>query len=223
MLLSLDRSGPVASAVVFGPDHALVASVSLPASGRGDAWPLVRAALAEARVAARDLTAFVVGTGPGSFSGVRSAIAIASGMAAPDKLPVRGVVSAAALLALWRRGNPDAPRARLLGDARRGHVWCFDEPDDPSALSHTSADLRLFESSPAAAFSDGRAVLLFDPDRMSSLLEGVPGAEAATPLPRDLFAKTAEGLAEFYLAGSCGPADPVYLHPAVVGRVTSDI
>ena len=138
MLLSLDRSGPVASAAVFGPDNSLVASVALPASGRGDAWPLVRAALAEARVAARDLTEFVVGTGPGSFSGVRSAIAIASGMAAPDKLPVRGVVSAAALLALWRRGNPDAPRARLLGDARRGHVWCFDEPDDPSTCGFSS-------------------------------------------------------------------------------------
>lgn len=236
MLLALDRSGPVASAAVFGPDRELLASVRQPASGRGDAWPLVRDALAEARVSPRDLSQFAVGTGPGSFSGVRSTIAIASGLAAPDELPVRGVVSAAALLRLWRGRNPNAPKARLLGDARRGHVWGFDEPDDPLALSHTPADLRLFDAAPTArsdqpralpplarAFDDGRAVLLFDPDRMSPLLGAIPESRRAAAFPRELLPFAAEAVARLLLLGSFGPADPVYLHPAVVGRLTSDV
>lgn len=235
MLLALDRSGPVSSAAVFDQERALVASVRMPASGRGDAWPLVRDALAAARVSPRDLSEFAVGTGPGSFSGVRSAIAIASGLAAPDGLPVHGVVSAAALLRLWRRENPDAPKARLLGDARRGHVWSFDEPDDPADLSHTTADLRLFDASPLhsrdpdglpplrRAFEDGRTALLFDPDRLSPVLDGVPWADRVEPFPRELMGETAEAVARLFFLGSFGPADPVYLHPAVVGRVTSEV
>lgn len=216
MLLALERSSAVASAAVYGDDGRRLASVSSATPGQGDAWPLVRDALARAGAAAADLGAFAVGVGPGSFSGIRSALALAQGLAAPRGLPVRGVSSAAAAVRAWRGAHPAAPRARLFGDARRGEVWVFDEPADPATLSHSAADLRLV--SPEAAFAEARdpafSALAADPARLARLLPGV-ALEPALP--------TAEDVAALFLAGFSGPADPVYVHPAVVGATTSAV
>ena len=112
--------------------------------------------------------------------------------------------------------NPAAPRARLFGDARRGEVWVFDEPDDPRALSHTAADLRLV--TPEVALAEARdpafSALAADPARLAPLL---PGAALEPALP------TAGDVAALFLAGAFGPADPVYVHPAVVGAVVSAV
>lgn len=216
MLLAVERSSSVASAAVFGADGAPLASVSSATPGRGDAWPLVRDVLARAGAAAADLDAFAVGVGPGSFSGVRAALALALGLAAPRGIPVRGVSSAAAAVRAWRGRRPGAPRARLFGDARRGEVWVFDEPDDPRTLSHAAADLRLV--SPEAALAEARdpafSALASDPARLAALL---PGAALEPALP------TAEDVAALFLAGAFGPADPVYVHPAVAGAVVSAV
>lgn len=223
MLLCLERSGAVASAAVFAAEGGEpVAQVEAPAGGRGDAWPLVRDALTAAGAEARDLSALAVGTGPGSFSGIRAALAIALGIAVPDSLPVSGVLSAAAAVRAWRARNPGAPRARLLGDARRGHVWKFDEPESAAAwaaLSHTAADVELlsapgFEddggapplSAALAGAGDVFSILLADPVRLAPLVGDVPSAPAAAD---------AATVGRMALAGLCGPALPVYLHPAV--------
>ena len=63
----------------------------------------------------------IVGTGPGSFAGIRSAIAFATGYAlgragAPRTPQVLGLTSAAAL------AHPTEPRA-VVGDARQGKFW----------------------------------------------------------------------------------------------------
>ena len=221
MLLAVERSSATASAAVFQDDARLLAMVEAAGAGAGDAYPLVRDVLAKAGARAADLTAFAVGVGPGSFSGIRSALALARGLAAPAGLPVRGVCSAAAALFRRRRDNPGAPRARVLGDARRGHVWCVDEPDDFRALSHTAADARLFSkdgSDPAlpdasSLFADGRALLCADPARLAPLFaaHGVSASEPAAP--------TAADVAALFFAGSSGPAAPVYLHAAVAAPV----
>ena len=226
MLLALERSGPVASAALFAADgSSCVASLEAPGAGGGDAHPLVRDLLARAGVSPADLTAFTVGVGPGSFSGIRSALALAQGLALPAGLPVRGVCSPAAVLFRRRRENPGAPRARVLGDARRDHVWCIDEPDDFRALSHTAADAKLYSKSgsdpalpPAAElFADGRDLLCADPARLA-LLFAAHGIAAPAPA-----LATAADVAALYFAGSSGPAAPVYLHPAVVGPVPSSV
>ena len=58
----------------------------------------------------------VVGTGPGSFAGIRSALAFAQGYALGRKCEVLGLPSACALV------EDDAPLA-VVGDARRGKFW----------------------------------------------------------------------------------------------------
>lgn len=225
MLLAIERSSFAASAALFAADGSVVASVESSGAGGGDAFPLVRGLLASAGASPADLTAFAVGIGPGSFSGVRSALALAQGLALPAGLPVRGVCTPAAFLFRRRRENPDAPRGRVLGDARRGHVWAFDEPDDFLALSHTAADVALFSADgsdaalpPASGlFSDGRALFAADPARLAPLF-AAHGAGPPEPA-----AATAADVAALALAGSAGPAAPVYLHPAVTGPVQSAV
>ena len=115
MLLAIERSSAVASAAVLDGSGRILASVSSATPGQGDAWPLVRDVLARAGASAADLDAFAVGVGPGSFSGIRAALALAQGLAAPRALPVRGVSSAAAAVRAWRGAHPAAPRmGRLL-------------------------------------------------------------------------------------------------------------
>ena len=219
MLLALERSGPIASAALVAADGSVAASVDSPGAGAGDAFPLVRDLLAAAGAAPADLTAFAVGIGPGSFSGIRSALALAQGLALPAGLPVRGVCTPAAFLFRRRRENPAAPRGRVLGDARRGHVWAFDEPDDFLALSHAAADIALFSADgsdaalpPASAlFADGRALFAADPARLAPLF-AAHGAGAPAPA-----VATAADIAALCLAGSSGDPAPIYLHPAVQG------
>lgn len=225
MLLAIERSTSAASAALYR-DGVRLAFRAEPGRGRGDAYPLVRDLLAEAGAAPGDLDAFAVGVGPGSFSGVRAALALAFGLALPAGAPVRGVLSAAAAARAYRRAHPDAAPVRVVGDARRGHLWCFDEPEDYAALVHTAADLRLVDAAtgapvrgdapPAAAagapalaaLAEGRSLLVADAARLASALGGVAYAPAVA---------TADDVAALFLEGFSGPPDPVYVHPAVVG------
>lgn len=219
MLLAIERSSFAASAALFAADASCVASVEASGAGAGDAYPLVRDLFAKAGAAPADLTAFAVGIGPGSFSGIRSALALAQGLALPAGLPVHGVCTPAAFLFRRRRKNPAAPRGRVLGDARRGHVWAFEEPDDFLALSHAAVDVALFSADgsdaalpPASAlFADGRALFAADPVRLAPLFAAC-GAGAPAPA-----VATASDVAALCLAGSSGEPAPIYLHPAVRG------
>ena len=58
----------------------------------------------------------VVGTGPGSFAGIRAALAFAQGYAIASKCEVLGLESACAL------AIGEGPSA-VVGDARRGMYW----------------------------------------------------------------------------------------------------
>ena len=82
------------------------------------ALPWAEALLAEAGVAKSSLDAIAVGRGPGAFTGVRLAIAIAQGIALALDRPVVPVSTLAAL-ALQARG----PRVLAAIDARMGEVY----------------------------------------------------------------------------------------------------
>ena len=75
----------------------------------------------------------VVGTGPGSFAGIRSALAFAQGYALGRKCEVLGLPSACALAAQFcfgedfRRETEDGrgknASLAVVGDARQGKIW----------------------------------------------------------------------------------------------------
>lgn len=69
----------------------------------------------------------VVGTGPGSFAGIRSALAFAQGYALATSCEVLGLPSACACAAqtIEQSNNPNnrAIRLAVVGDARQGKAW----------------------------------------------------------------------------------------------------
>jgi tRNA threonylcarbamoyladenosine biosynthesis protein TsaB len=76
----------------------------------------VDALFTAAQLAPSDLTAIVVGTGPGSFTGTRIGLSVARGLGLSLDLPVAGVSTLAALAAGTDRAFP-------VVDARRGEVF----------------------------------------------------------------------------------------------------
>jgi len=103
--LALDASAGPASVALF-VDGALIGSRRIDRKGSAELLaPTVAAALADAGVRASDLTEIIVGGGPGSFTGLRVAAALAKGLA-------RG--SGAALLVV-----PSLPLIAAADDAAR--------------------------------------------------------------------------------------------------------
>lgn len=213
-LLAIERSASVASVAVFDSGRKLLAAESDASRGSGDAFPIVTRALEAAGAAPADVAEFAVGIGPGSFSGVRSALALARGMAAASGASVSGVCTAAAMARAYRAAHPDAPALRVLGDARRGHLWLYAEPA-PGADASWAACGRLIDRATFAP--DATCVyLLADPQRLEPLFAGID-------IPHPAAAVNAEDLAALYDAGIREDADPVYLHPAVTGPVVSEV
>ena len=66
----------------------------------------------------------VVGTGPGSFAGIRSALAFAQGYALGKKCEVLGLPSACAIAAQTiEQSSNRTIRLAVVGDARQGKAW----------------------------------------------------------------------------------------------------
>lgn len=92
------------------------------------ALPWAGALLAEAGIAKSQLDAIAVGRGPGAFTGVRLAIALAQGIALALDRPLLPVSTLAALaaglpLAGAGRGNGDGERIVAAIDARMGEIY----------------------------------------------------------------------------------------------------
>lgn len=172
------------------------------ASGRGGGW-----------VEDLDLDGvgrIVVGTGPGSFAGVRSAIAFAQGFAIGRKCDVLGLPSpcAAAAQTFAERGPC---RLAVVGDARCGKLWValFDGFSPVGDVGQVDAD------KVADGVPDGFLVATADLPRIGARLGAAFGERfvgGVTP--------TDDGLRAF--AEACPSAlvrepRPIYLNPAVRG------
>jgi len=151
----------------------------------------VHALLGDAGCAPEDLTGIAVGTGPGSFTGVRIGLATARGLAVALELPVAGVSTLTALAA-------GAPGALPVIDARRGEVFALVD-GEPRCLRPDELDV-----GPGAVCVGDGAV------RYRRVLEAagaeVPDDRSDLHLPRARF--------HALLARGFGPAErvePVYL------------
>jgi tRNA threonylcarbamoyladenosine biosynthesis protein TsaB len=154
-----------------------------------------------------------VGTGPGSFTGLRIGVATARALAQALGKPIVGVVSLRALALGLGGRHPDRPRLPLI-DARRGQVFgaLYDgsagELWEPFVASPEEAAARLGElAAPAIAFGDGSV-------RFRQTFEAA-GAE----VPGDgndahrLAARHVCALAEGGGATRLEAVEPIYLRP----------
>jgi tRNA threonylcarbamoyladenosine biosynthesis protein TsaB len=108
-------------ALIEGDRTLVVASHERENSHDASIQPLIERALADAGWSARELDRIAVGTGPGSFTGLRVGIALAQGISEGLAIPLVGVSSLAAMA----HAAPDSsPRTRVpVLDARRGELF----------------------------------------------------------------------------------------------------
>ena len=128
MILSLDAS-TASGSVALVSENRIVREIFVDVPrGRGGA--LFRA-LQEMLREARPISRVTVGVGPGSYNGIRCAIAVAWGLATARKIPLIGISS---LLGL------DEGSYCAIGDARRGQYYfarvsCGILENEPALLS----------------------------------------------------------------------------------------
>ena len=123
LILAFDTATDLATSALVADGEILGERTTRPQSLLAD----VDALLVAAQFVPADLTAIVVGTGPGSFTGTRIGLAVARGLALSLDLPVAGVSTLDALAAGTERAFP-------VIDARRGEVFVLGplavRPDD---------------------------------------------------------------------------------------------
>lgn len=124
--LALDASTYVGTVAVLR-DRALVAEGEAVMRGEQEErlMPAVVATLGEAGCSVRDVTRVICGAGPGSFTSLRIAGAIAKGIAMGNGARVEGLfaVSSLALIVAGRSGTLEPGRWLALLDAMRGERY----------------------------------------------------------------------------------------------------
>lgn len=214
-ILALDTSmGACSAAVLRAGDgarrlHAL--HVEMPRGHAEALMPMVEEVLADAEIEAGDLDLIAATVGPGSFTGVRIAIAAARGLALATNAKVFGTDSLTVMARAARLAGaePDGPFA-IAVDARRGMLY----------LGVYDADANKLEGP-----------LLVAPDEAVALLPATLGlavgtgahvlAEGASARGRPIettlptLQPSAAALAEIALASSetSGILRPLYLRP----------
>ena len=198
MILAVECSVAVGSVAIFcGGECRHYREFPARMAGGTDAGAVIAAMLAEH--GGEGITHCAVGIGPGSFSGIRSALGFLQGFCAPKGLPIIGIPSAAACARnLAKDGVPDA--YRIVGDARRDRYWVADYRWDGERL-HETASIRLV---PYGERGTEARVYSPEPERIR--------AATASPVP-----PTARDIGLLALASPelHRPPLPLYLHPAV--------
>ncbi len=160
ILLGFESSGGKAS-VAIGRGGDILARTEHVAHHGHATWmlTLARDALAAAGIAPEDCSAVLAGRGPGSFTGIRVALAAAKGMGLALKAPVFGLSSLEAMAGAAADGTHPVA---AIADSRRGSFF---------------VDMRSPDGQPAAALQDIKA------DQVASVLASAAPASAAPAEP----------------------------------------
>ena len=222
LILSIDQSTETGSAAILDDQRVVAARQWTETRIRRQLlFPSLKSMLNEAQLESGAIQLYVVGVGPGAYSGLRVALAAARAMALPGKMPVYGITSAEALA--WQAAEAaQVARVRIVGDARRDQWWtrCFRRE---GSIMIPVADWVLVHP---CAFQVSAAEAVATPDwvRIGALLQAAV-SPAATLIMRALLpdAETLGRLAAARMAQGIAsePLAPIYLHPAVY-RKTGD-
>jgi tRNA threonylcarbamoyladenosine biosynthesis protein TsaB len=124
-VLGLDTSTSIASLALIAGGR-VAASIARPVTSHGAALPgAIDELLGAAGLAIGGIGAIAVGTGPGSFTGLRIGLSYAKGIAMASGCAIVGVASFDAMaLAALERNNIEAGRlVCVVVDARKGEVY----------------------------------------------------------------------------------------------------
>lgn len=140
-VLAIDGSSARPTVALLGADGERWGAWTQEAGVRGTAQLAVQAGelLAARGLAVADLGGIAVGIGPGSYTGLRAAIAFARGLCHPDGLPLAGIVSVEAAALATLRAHPAADTVVAVLDARRDECYRADYRRDGDWLIETGA------------------------------------------------------------------------------------
>lgn len=204
-ILVIDRSTDTQS-VAVASDGKVVGRVFASMDARSAEWPLkIREFLASQDLTVNDLDQVLVGQGPGSFAGIRAALAFAQGLALGNTRKTTQVVGLPSTLALSR----DGARTAVVGDARRDRYWVVVYDGVVCIQDFTLVT----KDELASSVPDHCAVVTPDGARIETLLQGVFGHHYKGSL-----VPLAQRLAEIVVAHPelARPEPlPIYLQPAV--------
>ncbi len=158
LLLAIDTATPAVTVALHDGDHVLAETTQVDARRHAELLaPGIETVLAEGGVAARDLTAIAVGTGPGPFTGLRVGLVTARTLAATLAVPVYGVCTLDALaLQAVEDGAVGTGPFIVATDARRREVyWAQYEAGSPVPQRTCGPAVAL----PADVPVDGRPVV----------------------------------------------------------------
>lgn len=194
-LLAIETSVSSATLCLYREDRGLCSRAAWTAERNHDAWlfPALQQAMEE--LGEETLDAILIGAGPGSYGGVRVALAAGVGIAAVTK---------AKLISLCSWEQLAEGDACIISDARRGG-WTVRHPDGSIEVL-TPEELQ-------ALAAQGTPLLSVEPAGALAKLGITPAAEALVP--------TAEGLVQTWLrmteeqraAAAAKPAEPIYVRP----------
>ena len=225
-VLAFDTANEII-AIGLGVLHASSRMIELTASVEAEArrasntqlLPRIDAALAEHGVAREDIACVAVGRGPGSFTGVRIAMATAKGIASALEVPLVGVSSLDAVAwNAWAAGERGP--LSVVADAMRKEVYPVRYLLNDTGIERLEAD-RVVKAEDAArelaaegdpaeedASSQVSARLLVG-DALKKYGELFAGCGVA--LPAELWTPTGRGLLlALQAAWRAGEADPLY-------------
>lgn len=208
-ILAIEGALARCSVALLADGAVLAAEAEEAARGHPSLLPRMAASvLARAGLAAPGLDAVAVGVGPGGFTGLRAAIALAEGIARGAGLPLVGVTTGEALAAAL----PPGRAAWAVLDHRRGRVVL--EAFAPDATVPAPPAIHAFEALPPAPPG---LILLGDATAAVAAALALRGeaAEARPGLPE---AAAVARIAASRLAGRIPARDasPLYAEPPAV-------
>ena len=122
LCLALDTTGPACSAALVRGNQVIASDSAVIKRGHAEyLGPQVQALLGGVDISPRDLDRIAVCTGPGSFTGLRVALAFAKGLALPRGIDVVGISA----LQVWAAMADPKSENRVLSsaDVRRGEFF----------------------------------------------------------------------------------------------------
>ena len=203
LILGLDASLARCSAAVLADGVVLAERCQEGGRGYATALPtLARETLREAGLQAAALDGVAVTVGPGSFTGIRAALALAHGIALAVGRPVLGVTVAEALAEAAPRRDGRALWVAI--DSRRSRVFLHRGDGDFVAVA---LDALPRPDGPVAVAGDAA-------DAVASLL-GARGADVTLSDARLPLARHVAAVGAARLAGALAPlaAQPLYIDP----------
>jgi len=202
-ILALEFSSPQRSVAVLNPEAGTVAEVVDTATGHATKpFTMIEAALREAGLEREQIECVAVGLGPGSYNGIRAAIALAQGWQLAREVKLLGLSSAACVAA-------QAAAIGLVGqfnvviDAQRGEFYLAEYEMSGNKMQEVSA-LRIL-SAEAVRERQGRGEKLIGPEVARWFAGGHQILPRAETLARQARERTV------FVRGE--ELEPIYLRP----------